>query len=165
MSPTDTEIDWETYMLQLELYLSGERDYALITGPTGPIVYVSKRIHIHSRCLLKLHGVRVCACRYPAGHIYVHQLLYALTDSGKNLWKGQQVYGTLYLATLALTAAIYKQAGGGPNWVLLLLPLSKRLHSIFVLRLFNDCWAVFAAQTAVLAFAQSWDTVGILLLG
>ena len=27
--------------MQLELYLKGERDYALITGPTGPIVYVT----------------------------------------------------------------------------------------------------------------------------
>ena len=28
-------------MIQLELYMKGERDYALITGPTGPIVYVA----------------------------------------------------------------------------------------------------------------------------
>lgn len=35
---TDTEIDWETYVYQLELYLQGERDYALISGPTGPLV-------------------------------------------------------------------------------------------------------------------------------
>ena len=27
-------------MILLELYIKGERDYALITGPTGPIVYV-----------------------------------------------------------------------------------------------------------------------------
>ena len=103
--------------------------------------------------------------RYPAGHLYVHQLLYTLTDSGTNIWKGQQVYGVLYLATLALTAAIYKQAGSVPNWVLLLLPLSKRLHSIYVLRLFNDCWAVLAAQAAIFVFARSWDAAGILLLG
>ncbi|RPD66293.1 glycosyltransferase family 58 protein [Lentinus tigrinus ALCF2SS1-7] len=135
-----TEIDWETYMIQLELYMKGERDYALITGPTGPIVY-------------------------PAGHIHVHRILYDLTDSGTNLWKGQQIYGALYLATLALSAATYKQAGSVPNWILLLLPISKRLHSIYVLRLFNDCWAVFAAQAATLAFANSWDALGILLLG
>ncbi|KAI0673069.1 mannosyltransferase [Trametes maxima] len=134
-----TEIDWETYMYQLELYLKGERDYALISGPTGPIVY-------------------------PAGHIYVHHFLYTLTDYGRNLWKAQEVYAGLYLASLALTAAIYKQAGGVPNWVLLLLPLSKRLHSIYVLRLFNDCWAVVAAQAAILAFARSWDALGIVLL-
>ena len=71
----------------------------------------------------------------------------------------------LYLATLATTIAVYKQAGGIPNWIVLLLPLSKRLHSIFVLRLFNDCWSVFAAQAAVLAFVSSWDTLGTLLLG
>ncbi|KAI0720941.1 glycosyltransferase family 58 protein [Cerioporus squamosus] len=135
-----TEIDWETYMIQLELYMQGERDYALITGPTGPIVY-------------------------PAGHIHVHRFLYDLTDAGTNLWKGQEVYAALYLATLALTVSIYKQAGGVPNWILLLLPLSKRLHSIYVLRLFNDCWAVFAAQAAIFAFANSWDALGILLLG
>ena len=38
--PTDTEIDWETYMYQVELYIKGERDYAAIEGPTGPLVYV-----------------------------------------------------------------------------------------------------------------------------
>ncbi|KAI0362274.1 mannosyltransferase [Trametes cingulata] len=135
-----TEIDWETYMYQLELYLKGERDYALITGPTGPIVY-------------------------PAGHVYVHQMLYTLTNSGTNLWKAQEIYAVLYLASLVLTASIYKQAGGVPNWILLLLPLSKRLHSIYVLRLFNDCWAVVAAQAAVLAFGRGWDGLGIALLG
>ena len=36
----DTEIDWETYMYQIELFVNGERDYALISGPTGPLVYV-----------------------------------------------------------------------------------------------------------------------------
>lgn len=35
---SDTEIDWETYMYQLELFMKGERDYALISGPTGPLV-------------------------------------------------------------------------------------------------------------------------------
>ncbi|KAI0831468.1 mannosyltransferase [Trametes gibbosa] len=135
-----TEIDWETYILQLELYLNGERDYAQITGPTGPIVY-------------------------PAGHIYVHQILYTLTNSGLDLFKAQEIYAVLYLASLSLTAAVYKQAGGVPNWVLLLPPLSKRLHSIYVLRLFNDCWAVVAAQAAVLAFGHGCDAVGIVLLG
>ncbi|CDO72863.1 hypothetical protein BN946_scf185002.g48 [Trametes cinnabarina] len=140
----DTEIDWETYMYQLELYLKGERDYALISGPTGPIVYVA------SAC---------CPCS-P-----LNQVLYNLTDAGTNLWKAQEIYAVLYLASLALTAAVYRVAGNIPNWTLLLLPLSKRIHSIYVLRLFNDCWAVVAAQAAVLAFANGWDAAGILLLG
>ena len=103
--------------------------------------------------------------RYPAGHLYVHQSLYNLTVAGQNVWKAQQLYAALYVATLTLTVAIYKQAGGVPNWILFLLPLSKRLHSIHVLRLFNDCWTVFGAQAAILAFVTGWDGIGILLLG
>lgn len=34
----DTEIDWKTYMQQVEIFLKGERDYSLIKGDTGPIV-------------------------------------------------------------------------------------------------------------------------------
>lgn len=34
----DTEIDFETYMFQVELYQNGERDYSKIVGPTGPLV-------------------------------------------------------------------------------------------------------------------------------
>ncbi|KAJ3478157.1 hypothetical protein NLI96_g9958 [Meripilus lineatus] len=131
-----TEIDWETYMIQLGLYLDGERDYAFLQGPTGPLVY-------------------------PAGHLYVHQVLHALTNKGVNVAVAQQVYGFLYLQSLALACAIYHQAGGIPNWVILLLPLSKRLHSIFVLRLFNDCWALVAAQAATLAFGAGWDFLGL----
>ncbi|KAG6336921.1 hypothetical protein ID866_2159 [Astraeus odoratus] len=33
-----TEIDWETYMIHIDLYLKGERDYSKITGPTGLLV-------------------------------------------------------------------------------------------------------------------------------
>ncbi|KAI0957395.1 hypothetical protein AcW1_005800 [Taiwanofungus camphoratus] len=135
-----TEIDWETYIVQLELYLKGERDYALITGPTGPVVY-------------------------PAGHLYVHRFLYAITNSGTNLAVAQQIYALLYVTSLSLTCKIYGQAGNVPNWILLLLPFSKRLHSIFVLRLFNDCWTVVAAQAAILAYGQELDVWGTILLG
>ncbi|KAI0724112.1 mannosyltransferase [Fomitopsis betulina] len=135
-----TEIDWETYIYQLELYLKGERDYSLITGPTGPIVY-------------------------PAGHVHIHHAVFRLTDSGTNLEAGQQIYAVLYLALLALTCGIYGRAGGVPNWVLMLLPLSKRLHSIFILRLFNDCWVTVFSHAAVLAYAHAFDLVGTVLLG
>lgn len=75
----------------------------------------------------------------------------------------QQIYGLLYIASLIFTCAVYQQAGGVPNWVLLLLPLSKRLHSIYVLRLFNDCWAATFAQGAVLAYGSNMDSLGTLL--
>lgn len=34
----DTEIDWNTYMVHIQLYLKGETDYSRLTGPTGPLV-------------------------------------------------------------------------------------------------------------------------------
>lgn len=37
---TDTEIDFTTYMRQVEVFLAGERDYSLIKGPSGPLVSV-----------------------------------------------------------------------------------------------------------------------------
>jgi hypothetical protein len=35
---SDTEIDWETYMYHIKIYLAGERDYSAIDGPTGALV-------------------------------------------------------------------------------------------------------------------------------
>ena len=81
---------------------------------------------------------------------------------GKNRALAQQIHALLYLMSLALTIAIY-HAGGVPNWLLLFLPLSKRLHTTFLLRLFNDCWAVVAIQAAVLAYQKGLYDLGTLL--
>ncbi|KAF8335420.1 mannosyltransferase [Cantharellus anzutake] len=113
-----TEIDFATYMSQIEVYNSGERRYSLIHGPSGPLVY-------------------------PAGHVLIHRLLHYLTDGGKNQRLSQQIYAGIYTANQFLYMALFDLAGGVPNWVLPVVALSKRLHSIYVLRLFNDCWAVF----------------------
>ncbi|KAJ3566674.1 hypothetical protein NP233_g6848 [Leucocoprinus birnbaumii] len=133
-----TEIDWETYMVQTQLYVKGQHDYSQISGPTGPLVY-------------------------PAGHVRIHEFLYHFTDAGRDVRLAQHIYGTLYIFTLIATCAIYRKAGNVPNWVVMLLPLSKRLHSIFVLRLFNDCWAVFFMTLAVLTFQLELDDTAILL--
>lgn len=34
----DTKIDWDAYMQQVDMFLSGERDYSKIEGETGPLV-------------------------------------------------------------------------------------------------------------------------------
>ncbi|KAF9036614.1 glycosyltransferase family 58 protein [Panaeolus papilionaceus] len=135
---SDTEIDWETYMIQTKAFLSGQYNYTLITGPTGPLVY-------------------------PAGHVRVHQFLYDITNDGKNIPFAQWIYSTLYIASLFLSCSIYQLAGNVPNWAILLLPLSKRLHSIYVLRLFNDCWAVVAVQASILAFQRGYFDTGMML--
>jgi len=81
----DTEIDWVAYMEQVKQFLDGERDYALIRGGTGPLVY-------------------------PAAHVYTYSILYQITDDGRNIFLAQQIFGVLYLATLALVMACYWRA-------------------------------------------------------
>ncbi|KAL1843184.1 hypothetical protein VTJ49DRAFT_2735 [Mycothermus thermophilus] len=110
-----TEIDWVAYMEQVAQVASGERDYTRIRGGTGPLVY-------------------------PAAHVYIYSALYRITDSGKDVLLAQQLFGVLYMAALALVMACYRKAGA-PPYVFPLLILSKRLHSIFMLRCFNDGFA------------------------
>ncbi|KAI9770583.1 MAG: dolichyl-P-Man:Man(5)GlcNAc(2)-PP-dolichol alpha-1,3-mannosyltransferase [Geoglossum simile] len=128
-----TEIDWTAYIEQVTQYINGERDYTRIKGGTGPLVY-------------------------PAAHVYVYTALYYLTKGG-NILYGQIVFGGLYLGTLALVMACYRLAEV-PPYVFPLLVLSKRLHSVYLLRLFNDCFAVGALWVAIYAYQKRVWTIG-----
>lgn len=123
-----TEIDYQTYMQQTLLFLKGERRYDKLTGDTGP-------------------------CVYPALHLYLSAFLSLVSDAGRNLKAAQWIYAALYIFSQACTMAIYK-AAQIPPIMLPLLILSKRLHSIYVLRLFNDCWAVVIMYVAVWAMCK-----------
>ncbi|KAL8731642.1 MAG: hypothetical protein Q9166_003330 [cf. Caloplaca sp. 2 TL-2023] len=129
-----TEIDWKAYMEQVSQYLDGERDYTLIKGGTGPLVY-------------------------PAGHVFLYSILHKLTDGGKNILLAQAAFAWLYMATLTLVMACYRMAKA-PPYIFPLLVLSKRLHSIFLLRLFNDCFAVAFLFIAIYAYQHRIWTVG-----
>lgn len=72
-------------MEQVAQYQAGERDYALIKGGTGPLVY-------------------------PAGHVYIYSFLYDLTNQGKDVLKGQWIFMALYLATLSVVLLCYREA-------------------------------------------------------
>nr|XP_046917255.1 lethal(2)neighbour of Tid protein-like isoform X2 [Dermatophagoides farinae] len=125
-----TEIDWSTYMQQVECFLNGTRDYSQITGATGPIVY-------------------------PAGHIYVYTLLYWLTDYGHNIYRAQYIFASLYLITLFIVFRLYRQYSMAPPYVLLFMCLtSYRVHSIYVLRLFNDTVAILLLYLSLLSFTS-----------
>ena len=62
----------------------------------------------------------------------------------------QFIFTILYLATQAAAMALYIRTRALPPWSLALLCLSRRMHSIFVLRLFNDCWAMLLAYVGAL---------------
>ncbi|KAF6824093.1 hypothetical protein CPLU01_11022 [Colletotrichum plurivorum] len=140
-----TEIDWVAYMEQVAQFVSGERDYTKIKGGTGPLVY-------------------------PAAHVYTYTGLYYLTDEGKSIFLAQQLFAVLYLATLAVVMACYWQAKVRPiprrqvpPYIFPLLILSKRLHSVFVLRCFNDCFATLFLWLAIYFFQKRLWTPGAIL--
>ncbi|KAK6356562.1 dolichyl-P-Man:Man(5)GlcNAc(2)-PP-dolichol alpha-1,3-mannosyltransferase [Orbilia javanica] len=119
-----TEIDWEAYMEQVSQYRAGERDYRNIKGGTGPLVY-------------------------PAGHVYIYNWLYSLTDGGLQRERVQAAFWVAYITTLWLAMACYRRASA-PPWIMCLLVLSKRLHSIYLLRFFNDCFSTLLIFASIL---------------
>ena len=108
-----TEIDFKTYIQQIHQINAGQLDYSLIEGDSGPIVY-------------------------PAGFVHIFQVINWITSNGENVVMGQILFGYLFTATVAVAILCYASAGGIPLWPLMLLLASRRLVSVYVLRMFND---------------------------
>ncbi|KAL1060396.1 hypothetical protein V6Z11_1Z101100 [Gossypium hirsutum] len=118
-----TKIDWDAYMSQVSGFLGGERDYKNLKGDTGPLVY-------------------------PAGFLYVYSAIQYVT--GGQVFPAQILFGILYIINLGIVLLIYVKTDVLPWWALILLCLSKRVHSIFVLRL-----AAVLIKMNVLLYAPS----------
>jgi ALG3 protein. len=145
-----TEIDWKAYMQEVTMWQNGENDYSKIYGDTGPLVY-------------------------PAGFLYIFALLKWLTNGGDNLMLGQYIFCGIYVFHAAIVLTIYdivmreqtasmqkREMNGSllschKVWMwritMVLTCMSKRIHSIFVLRLFNDgpCMTLFYISALLMA--------------
>ena len=128
-----TPIDFNAYMEEVEGPLvHGVWDYAELRGETGPLVY-------------------------PGGFVWLFAgLRFVAGGDGSDVRAAQCAFAAAYVATHALVFAVYARArpAGMPPWVAVLLCASKRLHSLYALRLFNDCWAILLLYAAVLAFSH-----------
>lgn len=71
-------------MQQVEQYVDGELDYIKLYGGTGPLVY-------------------------PALHVYIYRMLYAITDKGRDIRLAQYIFGFVYLVTLTIVMACYRR--------------------------------------------------------
>ncbi|KAK6539780.1 dolichyl-P-Man:Man(5)GlcNAc(2)-PP-dolichol alpha-1,3-mannosyltransferase, variant 2 [Orbilia ellipsospora] len=120
-------------MEQVAQYRAGERDYRNIKGGTGPLVY-------------------------PAGHVYIFNWLYSLTDGGVRRERVQAIFWLTYMVTLWITMLCYRTAKA-PPWILGLLVLSKRLHSIYLLRFFNDCFCTLLILISLLCAQKRQSTL------
>lgn len=138
-----TEIDWIAYMQEVDFWLDGEYDYRKIYGNTGPLVY-------------------------PAGFLYLFGALQWLTE--REISKAQIGFLGFYALTQACVLVLYtlivrqirstKNEGRsslslsheiwGMRIAMVCLCLSKRFHSIFLLRLFND------GPTMMMAYLSFW---------
>lgn len=134
-----TKIDWDAYMSQVSGFLGGERDYRNLKGDTGPLVY-------------------------PAGFLYVYSAIRFVT--GGEVSAAQILFGINYVINLGIVLYIYMKTDVLPWWALCLLCVSKRLHSIFVLRLFNDCLAMTLLHSSMVALLhQKWHLGLIIFSG
>ena len=133
-----TEIDWRAYMDEVGGFLRGERDYTKLKGDTGPLVYPAGFVYLYAflrKAILRCADADACA------------------DAG-NVRAAQYVFAGIYVAHLFVTLATYRNARGTtPPYALALLAMSKRIHSVFVLRMFNDGVASLFAHAAIF-FAQ-----------
>ena len=84
--------------------MQGERDYAALKGPTGPLVY-------------------------PAGHLYLYTWLHSLTGGG-NIKAGQAVFAVIYWLNQVPQAQLsLEQARTTLLWVFFILGRSPPGHT------------------------------------
>ncbi|CAG2109091.1 unnamed protein product, partial [Medioppia subpectinata] len=133
----NTEIDWSTYVEQVQCFLNGSLNYSDIKGETGPIVY-------------------------PAGHLYIYTILYYLTNRGTNILCAQYLFAFIYLITLFAVFRIYHKMDSKlpPFAFVFMCCTSYRIHSIYVLRLFNDTIAMALLYIAINFFIDRKWTFG-----
>lgn len=134
-----TEIDWVAYMQEVEGVVNGTWDYTKLQGDTGPLVY-------------------------PAGFVYLFLGLYYVTSSGTNIRLAQYIFLVFYIITLMLVFRLFHKSNKLPPYILMLMCCtSYRIHSIFVLRLFNDPVAMMLLYAALNLFADNYWTLGSLV--
>jgi len=153
-------------MEQVTLFQSGERNYYNIRGGTGPLVYPAGFLFLYS-LLQSFTG---------GGH--------GSDGSDASIYTGQKIFVGIYIFQAAIVLTIYTiissrhvyhlevsstkkdehtdsveiaKANEVWSWriAMVMCCLSKRIHSIFILRLFNDGPAMTLMYLSVLLFIYS----------
>ncbi len=76
-------------------------------------------------------------------------MLFRITAGG-SIVLAQAIFAVFYLINQALVMWLYIETHAVPPWALVLLCLSKRVHSIFMLRMFNDGVTTLITNVALL---------------
>lgn len=86
--------------------------------------------------------------------VYIYSALRWITNDGVDILTAQYIFIGFYIAIIGVVAAIYLQMSSFSPWLIVLLSLSKRFHSIFILRLFNDGLAMLLLYVSVYLFMK-----------
>lgn len=112
----------------------------MVAGDTGPLVY-------------------------PAGFVYIYTFFYYITDHGKNIRLAQYFFIGIYLLQMYLMLNIYTKSRKVPPYVLIFSAFtSYRIHSIYVLRLFNDPIAIVLLYAAINCYLNGKWSIGSVFL-
>ena len=157
-----TEIDWIAYMEEVTTAQNGERDYVNIRGGTGPLVYPAGFLYLYG--WLKSLAI-------GGNNTTIDPLGLDGSTSPQAIRRIQWIFVVLYLFNAAIVLALYQKVLQRMRYHQDLLQqsstmivwywriamgitcLSKRIHSIFVLRLFNDAPAMMLLHLSMYLFA------------
>lgn len=148
-------IDYPTYLVQTRQIRFGERDYAKVYGPTGPLVYPGGHVIIFSffERLFGIKGDVNWPGYLPAqwifvalqlGHTYVSPLIALLIDSKK------------------VVHQIYKIASPSPQLDCIFFLLTIRARNLFQNGLFNDPFQTLFSYLGVLFLLKRRFTLSLI---
>eukprot|EP00804_Cyclotella_cryptica_P010422 CCRYP_018157-RA/>CCRYP_018157-RA protein AED:0.32 eAED:0.32 QI:0/0/0/1/1/1/2/0/188 len=165
-------------MQEVSAYQNGERDYVNIRGDTGPLVYPAGFLYLYSwlKSLASDAAAAVWRASMESGEDF---LGLDGSTSPIAIRKIQWVFVVMYLVNSAVVMALYQRVLSGMRqrqqqrddqnlqfsalvwaWCIAMdiTFLSKRIHSIFVLRLFNDAPAMLLLNLSMylVACCDAW---------
>jgi len=160
-------------MQEVTTYQAGERDYVNIRGDTGPLVYPAGFLYLYG--WLKSVAVSGSSTLGQSAD----SLVLDGSTSAESIRRIQWVFCVLYLLNSVIVLSLYQSVllrirqyhdiNQRPSnkiiavwsWRIAMgiTCLSKRLHSIFVLRLFNDAPAMMMLHLSMFLFAccDAWS--------
>ncbi len=85
------------------------------------------------------------------------------TSFGQNILTAQIIFAGIYIFNLVFVLLVYNLEATTPIFALVTLIFSKRIHSIYMLRMFNDCIAVLFGYLSLYCLMQRRYRLGSVL--
>jgi alpha-1,3-mannosyltransferase len=137
--------DWDAYMEEVYgAFHNYTFDYSKLKGDTGALVYPAGFVWLYTLFYKVFQWDYVhFTTEYPESRKNISGYDARTIRPAGRMYGIQVMHFVLYLMVLTLLFRIYRRTRNLPPYAFPLLVLSRRVHSIFVLGFFNDCFALF----------------------